>query len=58
MKSLMLLDIALLLCTIVAFAVTAWPSGRSASILFIPYALCVAFATALNFSIRQANRPV
>lgn len=50
-----LVDILLLLVTIAAFAVAAWPVSRTASALFIPYWLWVAFATALNAWIWRAN---
>jgi tryptophan-rich sensory protein len=50
-----LIIIALLLGTIVAFIVTAWPRDRVAAVLFVPYALWVAFATALNGAIVVLN---
>jgi translocator protein len=48
-------DIVLLLATIIAFIVTARRYSKLASALFIPYALWVAFATALNLAIVQLN---
>lgn len=48
-------DIALLLATIVAFIVTARRHSLAASWLFVPYALWVAFAAALNFTVWQLN---
>ncbi len=45
------LDVAVL-GTLVAF----WLARRVAGLLLVPYALWVAFATALNFTIRQLNR--
>jgi tryptophan-rich sensory protein len=50
-----LIIIVLLLGTIVAFIVTAWPRDRVAAVLFVPYALWVAFATALNGAIVVLN---
>lgn len=50
-----LVDIVLLLGTIVAFIVTAWPRDRLAAILFIPYLLWVAFAMSLNYQIFILN---
>jgi benzodiazapine receptor len=50
-----LADIVLLLIAIVAFIATARRRDAVASWLFIPYALWVAFATALNFTIWRFN---
>ena len=46
-----LIDIGLLLATIVAFIVRAWPIDRTSAGLFVPYFLWVSFATALNFAL-------
>ena len=43
------------LITIVAFIAAAWPRDRLAAWLFVPYALWVAFATALNAAIVVLN---
>lgn len=48
-----LVDIVLLLATIIAFIVVA--RNALARWLFVPYALWVAFATALNFTIWRMN---
>jgi len=48
-------DIVLLLATIVAFIVLARRNSKLASLLFVPYALWVAFATTLNLAIIQLN---
>jgi tryptophan-rich sensory protein len=48
-----LVIIVLLFCTIAAFIVAAWP--RAAAWLFVPYALWVAFAAALNAAIVALN---
>lgn len=50
-----LVDIALLLGTIVAFALTAWPVDRLATWLFVPYGLWVAYATTLTFYVWRFN---
>jgi tryptophan-rich sensory protein len=50
-----LIDIGLLLASIIAFIVTARRYSVAASWLFVPYALWVGFATALNFTIWQMN---
>jgi tryptophan-rich sensory protein len=50
-----LVEILVLLALIAAFAIAAWPVSRTASILFVPYALWVSFATALNFAIWRLN---
>ena len=47
--------IVLLLASIVAFMAAAGRVDRVASILFAPYALWVAFATALNFAFLRLN---
>lgn len=48
-------DIAVLLAAIAAFIVTARRHSAAASWLFVPYALWVAFAAALNFTVWQMN---
>ena len=50
-----LIDIVALLVTIIAFIVVARRSNAVASWLFVPYALWVAFATALNAAIWRMN---
>ncbi len=50
-----LVEIVALLATIVAFAILARPVSALASTLFIPYALWVSFATALNGAIWRLN---
>lgn len=50
-----LVDIVLLLACIVAFMVVARRHSVAASWLFVPYALWVAFAAALNAAIWRAN---
>jgi len=50
-----LVDIGLLLVSIVAFIVTARRYSKAASWLFVPYALWVSFATALNFTLWRLN---
>lgn len=47
--------ILLLLATIVATLSAAWPVHRTASILLVPYAGWVAFASALNLEIWRLN---
>ena len=44
-----------LLAAIVAFIVLAWPLDRVAALLFLPYAVWVTFATALNAAIVRLN---
>lgn len=51
-----LLEIVLLFLIIVLFAVMAYPLSRAASLLFVPYALWVGFATSLNAAIWHLNR--
>ena len=51
-----LVDIVLLAASIVAFVVTAWPTSPVAALLFVPYAVWVGFATALNAAIWRMNR--
>ncbi len=51
-----LIDIVALLATIIFFIVKAWPRNQPAAWLFVPYALWVAFATALNAAIFWMNR--
>lgn len=51
-----LVDIVLLLATILAFIASSRRYSRRASGLFVPYALWVGFATALNAAIWQLNR--
>ena len=50
-----LADIVLLLCSIVAFIVTAVRVDVRGVLLFLPYAAWVSFATALNAAICQLN---
>lgn len=50
-----LADIALLFALIVITTVLFWHHVRVAGVLFVPYALWVGFATALNFRIWQLN---
>ncbi len=50
-----LADIVLLLLAIVATIVLFWPLSRLAAGLLVPYALWVAFATALNAAIWRLN---
>lgn len=50
-----LIDIVLLLVTIVGFIASAYKISHLAAGLFVPYALWVAFATALNFTIWRLN---
>lgn len=50
-----LVVIAALLVTILGFVATAWPRDRLAAVLFVPYALWVAFASLLNASIWWLN---
>lgn len=47
--------ILVLLVTIVAFVALAWPRDRVAALLFVPYALWVAFAALLNASLWWLN---
>jgi tryptophan-rich sensory protein len=51
-----LLDSCALLLVVVAFIAAAYPVSTVASLLFVPYALWVAFATALNATIWRMNR--
>ena len=44
-----------MLASVVAFAVAAWRLDRLASVLFVPYAAWVAFATLLNASLWWLN---
>ena len=50
-----LVDIVVLLLSIIATIVVFWPISRVAGALMIPYAVWVAFATALNASIWNLN---
>ena len=50
-----LIVILLLLAAILAFIVTAWRLDRPAAWLFVPYAVWVAFASALNGAIWLLN---
>lgn len=50
-----LIVIILLLVAIVAFVVATWRVDRPSSLLFVPYAIWVTFATALNLSILLMN---
>ena len=47
--------VALLLLSIIGFIATAWARDRVAALLFAPYALWVAFATALNAAFWMNN---
>ena len=47
--------IVLMLVTILAFIATAWRVDRLAGLLFVPYAIWVAFATLLNAAILMLN---
>ena len=42
--------------TTIALIIRAWPVSRLASLLLVPYALWVAFATVLTWSIAARNR--
>ena len=48
-------DAGALFATILIFITAAWPQSATAAILFAPYLLWVAFATALTFSLLQRN---
>jgi tryptophan-rich sensory protein len=50
-----LVVIGLMLAAILAFIATAWRRDRTAALLFVPYALWVAFAALLNGSIALLN---
>lgn len=50
-----LVDLLLMLTCIVAFIVVVWNVSRTAALLFVPYALWVSFAGALNFAIWRLN---
>ena len=50
-----LVDAVAMLVTIIAFMVLAWPASQTATWLFAPYLVWVAFATALNASILSRN---
>ena len=50
-----LVIILALLLTILAFIVTTWREVRSAALLFLPYAVWVAFASVLNAAIFILN---
>jgi tryptophan-rich sensory protein len=47
--------IAAILMLIVAFIAVTWRSDRVSALLFVPYALWVAFASTLNLSIAILN---
>ncbi|TDH37891.1 tryptophan-rich sensory protein [Pseudohoeflea suaedae] len=47
--------IVLMFCAIVSFIVSSWNRDRVASLLFLPYAVWVAFAAYLNIMIQQLN---
>ena len=53
--TLALVDIVVLLALILAFIGLTWRSVTTAAVLFVPYAVWVAFATALNFALWQLN---
>ena len=55
MPMLGLLVIVPLLASILVFIAISWHPDRKAALLFVPYALWVAFATLLNFSIAVLN---
>jgi translocator protein len=44
-----------MLASIVAFIVVSWRSDRVASVLFVPYAVWVSFASLLNAAILLLN---
>lgn len=48
-------DIAALWVLILAFIVLSWPLSRVAAGLFVPYALWVTFAAALNLALWRMN---
>jgi translocator protein len=50
-----LADILLLLVAVLTFIGVAWKTSRTAAWLFIPYALWIAFASSLTFSIWLRN---
>jgi benzodiazapine receptor len=50
-----LADIVALLACIVAFILVTYADNRPAALLFVPYALWVALATALNHAIWRLN---
>ncbi|RLQ89370.1 tryptophan-rich sensory protein [Notoacmeibacter ruber] len=50
-----LIVIGLLLISILAFIILRWTPDRIAAILFLPYAVWVAYATALNATIAVNN---
>jgi translocator protein len=52
-----LIDAAGILATILMFIMAAWPHSPAAALLFVPYLLWVAFATALTYSLLQRNSP-
>ena len=48
-------EIIVLLASILAFIVVSWRVSRAASLLFVPYAAWVGFASLLNFTIWRLN---
>ncbi len=50
-----LLVILCLLAAVIAFTLRQWPRDRVASLLFVPYAAWVAFASVLNAAILALN---
>ena len=50
-----LVVILLLLASIIAFIVAAWRPDRVSALIFLPYAVWVAFASVLNASILMLN---
>ncbi|MEO0636036.1 MAG: TspO/MBR family protein [Pseudomonadota bacterium] len=50
-----LIEIVILLAVIIAFIIFAWPLSQTAALLFVPYAMWVAFAAALNAAIFWMN---
>jgi tryptophan-rich sensory protein len=50
-----LVEIAALWLAILGFALAAWPVKRLATVLFVPYALWVGYAAALNLALWRLN---
>lgn len=53
-----LLEVPLLWASILALIVYSWPRSRVAAALLIPYLAWVSFASVLNYTIVQLNRPM
>ena len=51
-----MIDVSLLFAAVVGYIVLAWPISQTAAYLFMPYALWVATAATLNYSVWQLNR--